>query len=340
MTDPYSILGVKREATLDEIKKAYKRLTLLHHPDKNGGSKESEALFGEITSAYELLSDPKRRAEFDSRSERKSGWMPNWFTNVTFGPFSNTSKPPVSANRPPKDINVKLWVDIPDLATGCTKKIKYKQGVFCVACGGTGGKTVICRTCSGLGTRQVETDTAIGRLYLDQECTSCLGTGQKITTKCSVCDGMGETTKDNFITVTIPKGIRQGTVLTIKGSGAQGTDSYGNLLVTIYEKQGEFKRDSLDPMNLHTDHRIKLWELLSEQATIEINTPYGKKTVEIGATERINGKIALADCGFPLLLKDGTIERTGLLFVHLKPLISTEDHIPKEIIDYFKERNI
>ncbi len=251
--DYYKILGVKKNASQDDIKKAFRKLARKYHPDVNPGDKEAEAKFKEISEAYEVLSDPKARQEYDTRDsfdfsdffgQRAAGagagggsyrGFKRGFAHVDLsdifgdifgaGSMGGTETPfgaGSSAPRKGRDIYYKMWVDFMDAIRGTRTEISLDHEIACSACGGTGlspsGKWVSCPECGGSGRIQM---AGMG-IPVQQTCPTCKGTGRVNTTPCAVCGGTGRQRKTERIAVKIPPGVGQGSKIRLAGKGEPG----------------------------------------------------------------------------------------------------------------------
>jgi len=263
--DYYKILGVKKDASQDEIKKAFRKLARKYHPDVNPGDKAAEAKFKEISEAYEVLSDPKARKEYDTRDsfdfsdffgQRAAGagagssyrGFRKGFTHVDLGdifgdifsggPAMGGAKRAYrssSAPRKGKDIYYKMWIDFMDAIRGTRTEINLDHEVACNVCGGTGvspsGKWETCPECGGSGRIQM------GGLWgsSQQTCPVCHGTGRVNQTPCVACGGTGRQRKTERISVNIPKGVDHGSKVRLAGKGEPGLNGGppGDLYIEI-----------------------------------------------------------------------------------------------------------
>jgi molecular chaperone DnaJ len=252
--DLYSILGVSKGASHDEIKKAYKKLALKHHPDKNGGSKESEDMFKEISDAYSILSDPEKRENYDRFGTKKNpfggggGFDPSdlfsqFDSFFNFGNKRGPQKPRGS------DIRIKIRITLQDILNGLSKKIKYTRKEKCGGCSGTGGKsTSVCNPCGGTGKRTVVQSTPLGQMRTLTHCELCDGSGIQIKDPCFTCSGNGTVSKETTSNIEIPKGTTGGSYMTMEGGGnwtRGGTP--GDLQIVIEEVPDSlFKREDIN----------------------------------------------------------------------------------------------
>lgn len=232
--DYYQVLGVKRDASTDEIKKAYRRLAHKYHPDRNK-EENAEEMFKDVSSAYEVLSDPQKRKNYDRFGHEMPGGMgPNWHATDPFDLFSTFFG---GERRRPKGNNivVEVNVSLDDVLNGTEKQIKYHRHVQCSKCKGLGGKGSTCPQCSGYG----KVEQSSGFMRVVTTCPSCRGSCVKITTKCDSCSGKGETQEKRIVNVKIPAGVQTGNQVKIPNEGDITDPKYapGDLLCRINVKK-------------------------------------------------------------------------------------------------------
>lgn len=268
--DYYEILGVSKDASQKEIKKAYRKLAKKYHPDSGDTTKEKEDKFKEASEAYEILSDEKKRKQYDqfgSGSFDGSGGFNQGFGN--FGGFEDIDLSDIlkgfgfggfggSSNRrrgPRKGSNVRVSVEIDftEAAFGTKKEIRVPITDNCSTCGGTGAKKgshpETCDKCNGTGQIRVTQRTMLGAMSTVKSCDKCGGSGEIIKDKCSTCNGTGKTKTVKKIEVDIPSGIDNGQSVRIRGKGDAGEKGgpQGDLIITVYVKEHElFNRDGYD----------------------------------------------------------------------------------------------
>lgn len=275
--DYYEILGVPKDADAQQIKKAYRKVAIKYHPDKNPDNKEAEEKFKEAAEAYEVLSNEDKKARYDRYGhagvDPQAGFggarggmtMEDIFANFSdiFGesgsPFesffggSRTS----ARRRGQKGTNLRIKVALTyeEIAKGVTKKIKVKKQNTCDVCSGSGakdsGSVQACGTCGGSGyVRQIKS-TFLGQMQTTTVCPTCNGSGQQITSKCINCKGEGRLLTEETIEIDIPAGVEEGMQLSMRGKGNAGKNGgpAGDLLIMIEEKQHEhFTRDGQNIM--------------------------------------------------------------------------------------------
>ncbi len=258
--DYYEVLEVQRNASKEEIKKAYRKQALKYHPDRNPGDKTAEANFKEAAEAYEVLGDDNKRSRYDQFGHAGVSGGAGGFSaeNISmddifshfgdifggFADFGFGSSRSRSGRRVNKgsNIRIKVKLTLEDVVKGVQKKIKVNKYVKCSACDGTGAASGssfnTCSTCKGSGTVTRVTNTFIGQMQTSGICPSCGGEGKTITKKCTSCYGEGIVQKDEVITVDIPAGVAAGMQLTVSGRGNAAVRGgvNGDLLILIEEE--------------------------------------------------------------------------------------------------------
>lgn len=325
----YDILEVSRDASQDDIKKSYKRLSKLHHPDMNGGSKESEEKFKEISNAYEVLSDDGKRREYDTFGQTRSAasgrhqghgfGMDDIFSQFgdIFGRSQNRNTP-----RTPRgnDLRVQLSINLEDIIKGCTKKLKYKRQTSCDPCGGKGGsETKPCQTCLGRGQRTMTQQTPFGTISQTFPCSYCNGSGVTIVNVCKVCRGDGTNLTEEVIDVELPKGVVEGMALTMEGRGNHVRGGIpGDLQILIHEiPHTKFVRKGKD---LYCDEWITISEAVLGKK-IRIETLVGNYELTIPAGVESGRVFAMSGLGIPDLNQNGQIVGNGMLNVRVNVTI-------------------
>ena len=270
--DYYEILGVSKNATRDEIKKAYRKQALKFHPDKNPGDKKAEDNFKEAAEAYEVLSNDEKKARYDRFGHSGMGGASGGFSGNTmtmedifssfgdifgdaFGGFGGFGGSRRSSRRVNKGTNlrVKVKLTLHEIANGAEKKIKVTKYDTCSVCGGSGAadshSITNCSTCHGSGHVTRLTNTMLGQMQTTAVCPACGGEGKTITKKCPSCYGEGLVQKEDIIKINIPAGVGKGMQMTVSGKGnaARRGGVNGDLLVVIDEEEHpELIRDGND----------------------------------------------------------------------------------------------
>ena len=268
--DYYEILGVPKNAEQDVIKKAYRKVAIKYHPDKNPDDKSAEDKFKEAAEAYEVLSDADKRARYDRFGHAgvsgNAGGFGGRSMNVEdifehFGDIFGDSGSPfesffggrrasTSTGQRGSNLRIKVGLTMEEVATGINKKIKVKKQSSCSTCGGSGAKDAnsvsTCQTCRGSGyVRQVKS-TFLGQMQTTTTCPTCRGTGKTITAHCSKCKGDGRQYSEETIDIEIPAGVGEGMQLSMRGKGNAGKAGgpSGDLLIVIEEiEHPDFIRD-------------------------------------------------------------------------------------------------
>ncbi len=260
--DYYEILEISRNASKEEIKKAYRKKALKYHPDKNPGDYKAEERFKEAAEAYEILRDDNKRARYDqyghagvkgSAGQGFGGGMTiedifESFGDVfggSFGSFGGfgSRRSHARHTRKGSNLRVKVTLNLKEIATGVTKKLKVKKYVVCDACQGTGAKDgkswSACSTCGGIGQVTTVNNTFLGQMRATSTCPSCGGEGKTIDEKCHQCYGEGIVKGEEVIPVNIPAGIAENMQLSVtgKGNAPRRGGINGDLLVLIQEEK-------------------------------------------------------------------------------------------------------
>lgn len=263
--DFYEVLGVSRSASKDEIKKAYRKGAMAHHPDKNPGDKNAEQKFRDITEAYEVLSDDQKRAAYDQYGHAafqqggmggSGGFHAEGFDiNSIFeemmsgfggGRGSRYSRQNESAQLRGADVRYDLSITLEKAFTGCKEKIKFVTQEQCDSCHGTGGEKgshpVTCQTCQGHGAVRFQQ----GFFTMERTCHTCDGLGKTISNPCSVCRGQGRVRKQKNLEVSVPAGVDDGTRIRVSNEGEAGIrgGQNGDLYLFISVKPHKFFKRS------------------------------------------------------------------------------------------------
>ena len=259
--DYYEILGVSKEATKEEIKKAYRKQALKYHPDKNPGDKKSEENFKEAAEAYEVLSNDEKKGRYDRYGHAGMGnngggfsgqgmTMDDIFSSFgdifgdAFGGFGGFGggRRGQRVNKG-SNLRVKVKLTLQEIAAGAEKKIKVNKYDSCDSCGGTGAadpsSISTCSTCRGSGNVTRLTNTMLGQMQTTSVCPACGGEGKTITKKCTTCYGEGIVQKEEIIKINIPAGVGKGMQMTVggKGNAPRRGGINGDLLVVIDEEE-------------------------------------------------------------------------------------------------------
>ena len=321
--DYYEVLGVSKSATAEELKKAYRKKAIQYHPDKNPGDKESEEKFKEAAEAYEVLSDPNKKARYDQYGHAGmsgaagGGGFGGGFSDIEdifssfgdifgghfsgFGGFGGSRRGGRRVSRG-SDLRVKVKLTLNEIAHGVEKKLKVKKYVKCSHCHGTGAENgssyTTCHTCGGNGQVTRIANTILGQMQTSSTCPSCQGEGRTITNKCTHCAGEGVVRDDEVISIKIPAGVGEGMQLNVSGKGNAGRRDgvNGDLLVIITEeKHPELIRDDT---NLIFNLYLSFPEI-ALGANVEVPTIEGKVKVKIDAGTQPEKVLRLRGKGIP-----------------------------------------
>ena len=308
--DYYEVLGVSRNATSDEIKKAYRKLARKYHPDANPGDKDAEAKFKEISEAYVVLSDPEKRAGYDRFGHAGAdgqgfggfegfgdfGGLGDIF-EMFFGGGGRTRRR--TGPERGQDIRTDMEISLEEAAFGLEREVKVPRVETCGTCGGSGaaaGSTPkTCLACAGTGQVQFTQSTPFGRIVQSRTCDRCRGTGQVIEKPCPTCRGAGSVRKTRSIKVKVPPGVDNGSRLRLAGEGEAGTRGGppGDLYVYIHVKQHKLFRREGDDLICEIPLSFVQAALGDE---IDVPTLEGKEKLKIpegtqpGTVFRIRGK--------------------------------------------------
>lgn len=319
--DYYEVLGVDRSASADEIKKAYRKLAVKYHPDKNPGDKSAEEKFKEAAEAYAILSDPDKKARYDQFGHAGvEGAGPDFsggyddindilkeFFGRGFGGFGGfgggrgQQQPRVHRGR---DIRVRVKLTLEEIARGVIKDINIEKNVPCSECGGRGAKNSAdiksCPACNGTGQVQRVVNTFLGQTVTYSTCQQCGGEGKIITNPCRSCGGTGLVRKKETVKVTIPAGVEAGMQLTKEGAGhaAKNNGINGDLLIVIEEQEHpDFQREG---NNLFHTHVISLPDAILG-GEVEVPCLDGTYKIKIEAGTQSGTVVRLKGKGLPSL---------------------------------------
>ena len=326
--DYYEVLGVAKNATEEEIKKAYRKKAIQYHPDKKPGDKEAEEKFKEAAEAYDVLSDPQKRQRYDQFGHAGVGGaaggtggfggmsMEDIFSQFGdifgghfggFGGFGGGR----SARRVNRgsDLRVKVKLSLKDIATGVEKKIKVKKYVACSHCHGTGADgsdgVKTCDTCKGSGVVTRIANTILGQMQTQTTCPTCGGEGKVVVKKCPHCNGEGIVRDEEVITIHIPAGVAGGMQLSMSGKGnaARHGGVNGDLLILVEEEpHPELLRDENDLVyNL-----LLSFPQAALGGSVEVPTVDGKVKVKIDPGTQPGKVLRLRNKGLPSVNGYGT----------------------------------
>jgi len=367
--DYYEVLGVERDASPDQIKKAYRRAAHKYHPDRNRDDPESEARFKEAAEAFEVLSDPAKRQRYDQFghaglsgagmhdfSHASVDDIFSMFTDIFGAGMGGRRRAPNSG----ADLQTEVEITLSDVAEGTERTLEYARQDFCDTCGGTGAargaERVSCNTCAGYG--QVEQTTGFGALFgrVVTVCPRCRGRGTMVTSPCSDCGGEGRAPKRRAVTVKIPAGIQDGQAVRVRGEGEAGAQGgpRGDLHVYVHVRPHEF-------LERHRNDLICRMPIGFTQAAlgaeVEVPTLNGRASLRIPPGTQNGQVFRMAGLGLPSVRSGRRGDQHVQVFVEIPRKLSkdqeallrrfaeTEDkHVLPEsrgffdkLVDYFKE---
>ena len=329
--DFYEILGVTKSVSQDEIKKAYRKVAMQFHPDRNPGDKASEEKFKEAAEAYEILSDPDKRAQYDrfghqAFSGTRGGGggfnggggmnMDDIFSQFgdifgdenPFGSFfgggggGRRSSGGRSHGVRGSNLRIKIKLNYEEMAKGASKTVKVKKYVLCATCSGSGAKdknsVQTCSTCGGNGQVRKVQNTFLGQMQTVTTCPACNGEGSTIANKCTSCKGEGRVYGEETVTIEIPAGVQEGMQLSMNGKGNSGErgGANGDLIILIEEEaHAQLHRDGL---NVAFDLHISFPEAVFG-TNIEVPTIDGKAKIKIPPGTQSGKIFRLKGKGFP-----------------------------------------
>lgn len=350
--DYYEVLGVDRNASDQELKKAYRKLAMKYHPDRNKNDDNAEKKFKEASEAYEVLRDPEKRKRYDQFGH--SGVNGGGFGGASdfggasfediFSHFSDIfggdifgggasrgqSRRRRGTGQPGSDMKLRVALSLEEIAEGVEKTLKVKKHIKCDACGGTGAETEsdfeTCPNCNGVGEIRQVSRTMFGQFVNVQPCPTCRGEGKIIRNKCSKCGGEGRYKSDEKIKVNIPSGVANGNYITLRRQGNAGVrgGQPGDLIVLIEEKEHEhFERDGND---IYYDLLVSIPDAILG-TEVEVPTLKGKAKVKIEPGTQPGKLLRMRERGIRGLNNSGTGDQ----------FIKMNVYIPKDLTD--EEKN-
>lgn len=345
--DFYKLLGVEKTASAEEIKKAYRKQAMKYHPDRNQGNKEAEEMFKKVSNAYEVLSDPQKRATYDQygaaafENGGMGGMGGGGFRDAgdifreffggggggIFESFFGGGARAAEEDRRGNDLRFDLEITLEEAASGVEKTIKYRRHAQCSTCRGTGAepgsKRKTCSTCHGRG----QVIRRSGFFQMQQPCPTCHGSGTVVEKPCKSCSGSGVVMESRTLTKRIPAGVDTGTRLRSSGDGEAGEfgGEYGDLYLVIHVKEHDlFEREG---DNLFCTIPIK-FTLAALGGMLEVPTLTGRAELKIPAGTQNGTTFRLRGMGMPSLRGGGK----GDQFVRI------EIDVPKSLSSEQKER--
>ena len=358
--DYYEVLSVGKNATDDDLKKAYRKLAMQYHPDKNPGNKEAEEKFREATEAYEILKDTKKRSQYDqfghAAFEGPSGGagyggfgggagfdisdalraFMNDFGGDSFfsdlfgmggGRRGGRGRRGSGGGSRGNDLQVHLKLKLSEINTGVTKTLKVKRKEVCAECKGSGsksGKKVTCSHCSGAGRVRHVTNSFFGQLVQEAVCPACNGEGSTVSDPCRACSGAGRQPSETTVSVDIPGGVAEGNYLSVPGKGDAGVGGgpSGDLIVLIQEEKDElFERHGIDVV---CEMNITFSEA-ALGASRTVPTLDGKVSLKIPPGTQSENIFRLRAKGLPVLNSSQRGDQLVKVHVHTPERITREE---------------
>jgi molecular chaperone DnaJ len=336
--DYYEILGVGRNASSEDIKKAFRAKARVYHPDVSN-EQDAEARFKEANEAYDVLSDPQKRAAYDrfghagvsgTAGGDPFGGMSDFgdiFEQFFTGGFRTSTRTSRNAPRRGQDLQYRLTIEFDEAIFGIEKEIEFERTDSCQTCNGSGAEPgtspVRCQTCQGSGEVRKVSQTFLGQMVNITTCPNCNGSGETVSTPCHDCKGRGQIRNTRKLTVSIPAGVDHGTQIRITGEGEPGSKGGppGNLFIVLSVRAHKYFTRRND--DLFIKARINIAQAaLGHHIQIPILTPAGDATEEldIPAGTQAGQVLLMKGKGVPRLRRDGT--HTG--FGDLQVMIDVE----------------
>ncbi len=359
--DYYEILGVNKDVGEAELKRAYRKMAMKYHPDRNSNDPDSEQKFKEAAEAFDVLKDPDKRARYDQFGHdglRGAGGFGADFQDVSFedifSRFSDIfggdifggmggqgrSRRRNGTGQPGEDMKIKLHLTLEEIAFGTEREVKVKKQVACDECNGTGADSeddfMTCDTCNGVGEVRQVTRTMFGQFVNVQPCPTCHGEGRTIRNKCRKCHGNGRVKGEETVKIQIPSGVSKGNYISLRGQGHAGIrgGEPGTLIVLIEEKEHEhFRREGDD---IYYDLNISIPDAVMG-VTTEVPTLKGKARIKIDPGTQPGKMLRMKEKG----IKGLNTHKFGDQYVRVQVFIPTKltDEEMKQISALSESRN-
>lgn len=363
--DYYEILGIDKSASKDEIKKAYRKMAMQYHPDKNPGDDEAEAKFKEAAEAYEVLSDDQKRSKYDrfGHSGMRGGQDYQGFSDINdiFSHFSDIfgggfgggssifddffgggtsqrSRGRRTGGIAGSDLKVTLKFTLEEIATGTTKKVKLKKYNVCKDCGGTGAKDSssfsTCSQCGGTGEVRQVSRSIFGQFVNIAVCENCSGTGKVISEPCKTCRGDGRVNEESTIKVNVPAGVVNNSYMSLRGEGNAGKNGgpAGDVIVIFKVMEHEyFDRDEEDNIvyNLYLSYPE-----LALGTEVEVPTLNGRAKLKIEPGTQPGKFLKMRDKGVQHLNSHGAGDQLVKVNVYVPKKLNKDE---KELVKQLKD---
>lgn len=348
--DYYEVLGVARDAKADDIKKAYRKKAMEHHPDRNKDNTDSARLFKEAAEAFDVLKDPDKRARYDRFGHQglhTGGYQEPDFQNINFDDiFSRFSDifgsgdifgsagggggrgRRRSTGIPGEDMKMRISLTLNEIAFGVEKKLKVKKHIKCDSCNGTGAESdddfMTCSTCNGIGEVRQVSRTMFGQFVNVQTCPTCSGEGRVIRNKCSKCGGEGRVRGEETVSVKIPSGVTSGNYITLRSQGNAGKRGgpSGDLIVLIEEEEHKFfEREG---NNIVYDLRLSIPDAILG-TEVEVPTLKGRARLKIDPGTQPGKLLRMREKGIIGLNGNGTGDQFVRVNVYIPGKLTSEE---------------
>lgn len=337
--DYYKILGLSRDVNINDIKKAYRKLAMEYHPDKNPGNKKAEEKFKEIGEAYAILSDPQKRRQYDQFGHvgSRAGGGFEWggfqdpfdiFREVFGGGFADIfgmgGGAPRTTVRRGRDLQIRLKLDLEEIASGVAKKIKLKKLVRCEKCDGSGSKEgttpITCQQCHGRG----EVAYRQGFFTVSRTCGHCQGEGKVIEHFCFLCNGDGVQKSEETISVDVPAGVAEGQYITVRNAGNAGPRNGPNGDVIIVLEENSHKYFERHGNDIVYDLKLSFGQVAIGDE-VEVPTLTGKAKISIASGTQSGKILRMRGKGIPYLNSSGSGDQLIRVSVYTPTKLSTKD---------------
>ncbi len=360
--DYYEVLGIEKSASKDDIKKAYRKLALKYHPDRNPDDKEAEEKFKEAAEAYEVLSSDDKRSRYDrfGHSGMRGGQdfhgfsdvndIFSHFSDIFGGAFGGSSSifddffgggGTSARNRrrtggiPGTDLKVTLKLTLEEIAAGTTKKIKLKKHIKCKTCNGTGAEDSdsyqTCSVCNGAGEVRQVSRSVFGQFVNIAPCNNCNGTGKVIAKRCSTCSGEGRVYDETTVRINVPAGVSDNSYMTLRGEGNAGKNGgpAGDLVAIFKELEHEFFERDGD--NVIYDLFISYPDAVMG-TEVEVPTLNGRAKLKIESGIESGKFLKMREKGIQHLNSHGAGDQLVRINIHVpKKITSKEKELLKEL---------
>lgn len=359
--DYYEVLEIQKTASKEEVKKAYRKVALKHHPDRNQGDKASEEKFKEAAEAYEVLSDEDKRRQYDQYGHAAMNGGQGGYHNANvedifrnfgdifggggggggFDPFESFfgggGRQSRGQGKRGSNLRIKIKLNLQEVSAGAHKSVKVKKHIECPTCHGSGAKDASsvskCTVCGGQGVVRKVTNTILGQMQTTQTCYNCNGSGQQITKKCTGCNGLGVVYGEETLNFDVPAGVQDGMQLSMTGKGNSGElgGPPGDLIIQIeVEQHPELEINGQDV--IHHLHISFVDAVLG--TSVDVPTIEGKAKFKIPAGTQAGKVFKLAGKGLPAVNSYGKGDELILINVYTPTDLTSEE---KKLLEKLRE---